>query len=688
MGNKIKIYLCDFVHNYLGVGTYMFPLNIGYIASYAKKCFPDELDVALFKYPKDFIDRFKADTPSIVAFSHYTWSADLNKKVSRWVKAIAPESTIVFGGPNIDHSEEGYKQFFISYDAADFYVPYQGEIPFANLLRKIIEKDLKISVLNNQAIDGVIYYDKNEDKVIKGNDVPIIDDLSIVPSPYLTGLLDEFFNTPLIPIMETNRGCPYTCTFCAQGVSSHNRLVFFDLNRVKDEAQYIAFKARNTNILNFADSNFGIAERDIDIAKYLVKLREKSCYPRKFNTNWTKNQPRLFEIAKILTNSSLIVSLQSLDGSVLKNVKRINVQLSVFRDIVDKINAIGGISGTEIILGLPGETKESHINTIRKLFDWDVSYVICYNALLLNGTEMSLDRENGTFVTKTKFRLLDNAFGKYEGMLSFETEEGIRSTPAISEEEILYFRPVHLLIQFLWNYRFYFDLLKYFQSLRINPLDYILKLMDSASVDTAPEKVRKIFSELKQDIENEWFDSQESLYEYYSQPECFKLLEEGRYGKINGRYIYRILLEAREAFEKYLYQVAGDYLSACQSKKTVLKDLLNYMSSSIIDFTSLWSGIIREKTVYCKYDILAWKSSGYKKNLEGFYSEGGIKYTFYLPEEQIHSINILLKQYAHGNKNVTLRKMSEFMDITDFFYKVSYHKDNETIDTVMQSQET
>lgn len=36
---KIKIYLCDFVQDYLGTGTYMFPLNIGYLAAWANKFF-------------------------------------------------------------------------------------------------------------------------------------------------------------------------------------------------------------------------------------------------------------------------------------------------------------------------------------------------------------------------------------------------------------------------------------------------------------------------------------------------------------------------------------------------------------------------------------------------------------------------------------------------------------------------
>ena len=41
------------------------------------------------------------------------------------------------------------------------------------------------------------------------------EDLNDIPSPYLNGLLDPFLDQPYIPLLETNRSCPYRCTFCA-----------------------------------------------------------------------------------------------------------------------------------------------------------------------------------------------------------------------------------------------------------------------------------------------------------------------------------------------------------------------------------------------------------------------------------------------------------------------------------------
>ena len=44
-------------------------------------------------------------------------------------------------------------------------------------------------------------------------------DVDQIPSPWLTGILDEFFDGRLAPLLETNRGCPFTCTFCAHGTN-------------------------------------------------------------------------------------------------------------------------------------------------------------------------------------------------------------------------------------------------------------------------------------------------------------------------------------------------------------------------------------------------------------------------------------------------------------------------------------
>jgi len=606
-----EVALCDFVHDHSKIGTYTFPLNIGFLATYAKQYNP-EVSFKLFKYAENFVNYLQSNNPDIVGFGTYAWNNKINQRMAQLVKTKNPKTITVFGGPNIDYTPQGTKSFFKECPDADTYITYEGEKPFNILLTKYLDRSLELR------------------KVIT---IPGINDVNEIPSPYLTGLFDPYFDTRLIPIIETNRGCPYRCTYCCQGKASHHHVKYYNIERIKAELKYIAQRVKNTNILLLADANFGINQRDLEIVEYLKELKEKYDYPRKIGMNWAKNQPKLFDIAKTLDMSETVISLQSLDEQVLKNIKRNNIDINIFKDIIKKVNESKGTSGTEIILGLPGETKESHINTLKQLFDWQVSYIVCYNCLILKGSELSEQRETGEFKCKTKFRLIDNAYGLYNNQHIFETEEGIRETDTISEEEILFFRPVHWLIQFLWNYKFYYELLTYLKDKGTNPYDFISYLVTHSK----QSKSWRLFMDFQREAYNEWFDTPQKLEEYYTD-NFFNLKE---FGKMNAKYIFKTITESKEAFENYLLDSAHQF----NDNPKQLEEIMTYLSSRIINF-----------------------------NLEDFDEKqlfyNNHRINLYVPNEQQESIKKLLKQYEHADRIATLRKMSEYMDIKDFFYKV------------------
>lgn len=635
----------------------MFPLNIGFLASYAKKVFGNEVDIELFKYPGDLIKRLKNDPPHILGLSNYTWSANLNNEVSKLAKSLDGRTMVVWGGPNVNQTDDGYGAFFKKNPMVDFYVINEGEIGFANLLERFIENGADIAKSKEGPIDGCAFFNGVP---VCGRRLERIEDLDRVPSPYLTGTLDKFFDYDLIPIVETNRGCPFTCTFCAQGFVSQHKVKLFDINRVLDELDYIADHVNKTNLLCFADANFGISKRDIKIAERIRLLQQTKDYPRRCTINWVKTK-RSIEIAEIMGEATYLVSsLQSLDPVALKNIKRSNIDSKHFREIVDHVNEAGGVSGTEIILALPGETKESHLTSLRTLFGWNVSYIICYNCLLIDGSELTLPEGRKRFELATKFRLIDSAFGQYDDVLSFECEEGIRSTSTMSEEEILFFRPVHWLIQFFWNYRCYFDLMKFIYSKGINPVDFIVAVIENSG--HAPQSVRSIFSDFRDEARNEWFDTPESLRSYYGKPDNFTFIREGGVGKMNGKYTWRVILECKRDFDSYIGSLASGMLPACKSE---IADLVKFASYALLDFSNgIDFGATREVTF--EHDILAWRENGYegdlikKKNNSFFYFSG----------EKEKALNVLLDQYRHQNMNVTMRKMTEHMRITDLYYDV------------------
>ena len=136
---KITVYLCDLFHDYLGPGNYSFPLNIGFLASYIKKFYSDSLEIKLFKSPDKFLNALDSKPPDVIGFSHYTWGADLNFRMSKIAREKNQDVIITFGGPNLDYTKEGMEKFFFENPHADFYIPFQGEKPFKLLIEKVLD---------------------------------------------------------------------------------------------------------------------------------------------------------------------------------------------------------------------------------------------------------------------------------------------------------------------------------------------------------------------------------------------------------------------------------------------------------------------------------------------------------------------------------------------------------------------
>ena len=87
------------------------------------------------------------------------------------------------------------------------------------------------------------------------------------PSPYLNGMLDPFLEMGQIPLFETNRGCPYECTFCTWGIAAFNKVRRYPIDRVFSELEYVAGNFPSLPAWIIADGNFGILKRDVEIAK-------------------------------------------------------------------------------------------------------------------------------------------------------------------------------------------------------------------------------------------------------------------------------------------------------------------------------------------------------------------------------------------------------------------------------------
>lgn len=671
MSKKLTVYLGDLVHNSVVKGPFTMPLNIGCIASYAKKKFNQEIDIKLFKYPLHLLDAVREKPPHILALANYVWNENLNYNIIKYAKARTNKLIAVCGGPNLPIKRDEQEVYLRKKSLIDFYVVNQGEIGFSNIVKKILETCFERKPMMNSSIGGCIFINPENGGLVSGKQEKIPIALDEFPSPYLTGEMDAFFDGNLIPIIETDRGCPFSCTFCAWGKAVNNRVRQFSITRIKEELEYISGRVKNTNLLFIADSNFGIREQSKEIAEHIRRLKLETGYPRSIHLCWTKNSSqRIVEIAEILGNMvEITMSLQSLDKNVLKNIKRSNIRISTFIDLQMHFSQKKIPTKSEVILGLPGETRQSHLDTLKQIVDFGADNIICYNCRMLKGAVLNTHEQKKRYKIGTKYRLFDVGFGKYREIISIEADEVVRSTNTMSSADIEFFRPIHWLIQFMWSFKYYIHLLKFLQTLDINPVDLMaLMILDKNGANPA---VAKLFNDFDHEASDEWFDTREELVQYYSKEKNFKIITGGDFAKLNYKYSFKVLLEMRNEFDHYLIDSAKKILghNIFKSTKEIINNLIRFSQSTCVDFDNDLN-FRRKKQAVFNYDIIAWEQEDYSKPLSNYREKEPVSYLFYIDNSQHNALTSNIKQFWHGNPNKTLCKMSEYMRKKDLFYKV------------------
>ena len=328
-----------------GTNQYWLPYSVGCLVAQAKlhQILTDNFDFHLvFKRenPADVLDRMQE--PAVVCFSMYVWNVSWQLALAKLVRERYPECVLIFGGPSAvpEQLEQGL---------CDVYVDGEGELTFVNIL---------IDYLNNS---------------LDQNHYPIerISDITELPSPFTTGVFDQIVTqeseAKWQAVFETDRGCPYQCTFCDWGGLTHTKIKKFNLEKVFAELEWMA---NNGIVYMFcANANFGIfAERDLLIAKHIRMLADRQdCDFQAVNFQYLKNNTETaMQIEHILGDltKGLTLSRQSDDKNVLEAIKRKNISPEKYSKMVNIGREYNVDTYTEFILPLPLETLESFKNGV------------------------------------------------------------------------------------------------------------------------------------------------------------------------------------------------------------------------------------------------------------------------------------------------------------------------------------
>lgn len=353
----------------------MAPASLGLVMAYAM-----EYEGGRLQARYDFVPMFltdeqrllqRAETASVFIFSNYLWTVEENLKLSAAVKAVNPNSITIHGGPSTPSYEKDCEKFFVENPHVDICVRGEGEWTFADILDKVDITAGNLDVL--EQAPGLTF--RGSQGFVRTPDRDRIADLNTIPSPYLKGLFDEFGSVRAGAVIESNRGCPYGCTFCDWGSATLSKVRRFDMDRVYAELEWSA--KHQIEDASIADANFGMLERDVDIALKIADLRRQYGFPRSVPINYAKNQVRylrkiieIFAEVDILTEG--LVSLQSMDATTLKVIDRSNIKIDKYHEISDEFRRAKLPLAADIMMGLPGSTRASFTSDLQKCADMDI----------------------------------------------------------------------------------------------------------------------------------------------------------------------------------------------------------------------------------------------------------------------------------------------------------------------------
>jgi len=424
----------------------------------------------IFRTPEGVEREFnKMVNPGVLGITLYEWNKNRSLLLARLTKNKFPNCLIVFGGPSVPQKKA--HDFLNEHFFIDVLCFGEGESNFLEILRRIKQGGSFGGIPN-------IAYRESEAVVVSSTPYTPLSPINY-PSPSLMGLFDQCIEQleeaglSKNLAWETNRGCPFSCTFCDWGSYTQQKIRPFDEERLFSELEWIG---ENIEELHLCDANFGILPRDYQIAVKLAEMARKKAKLSSVLLAFTKNaSDRSLKIGKILYEAGLLrtgvtLSLQSHSKPVSRNIKRQNISIERYKAAQDFCNREKIPHYTELIIPLPGETYESFLKGLEVTLEGEPSQLRVWPLQLYPNSEISDP------MTIRKFNMKVEKWPLSEGANSDENEyaDTVIETSDMSHKEFLKAKKISEMVDYLYFGKWVYYLGQYFKRKTKFPIVYLL----------------------------------------------------------------------------------------------------------------------------------------------------------------------------------------------------------------------
>lgn len=338
------------------------PLGIGYIAAFLKReNFTVKILDGTFRSEKEVVSEIERSRPRIVGiyamFSMEKESITVARKTRRMVDLL------VAGGPLPTVDPSSFVEDF------DIVVVGEGENTMLDIARSYLNKG------DVRRVQGIIFKDCNG--IVRTANREPIANIDSIPFParelFDNDAYKEYYSSHFgysMTSMISSRGCPFSCDFCSKPV-------FGDSFRSRSPENIVgemeAVLGLGYDTIWFADDCFTISkDRVIKICDEINR--------RGLNIKWqclSRVDSLDSELASRMSKagcSRIYLGIEAGDDRILK-VMRKDIELQTARNAVYDVNSANIETGAFFIIGYPGESDDTVLNTIRFATSLPLDYV-------------------------------------------------------------------------------------------------------------------------------------------------------------------------------------------------------------------------------------------------------------------------------------------------------------------------
>jgi len=294
-------------------------------------------EFTIHERPIDIAEKLIEYAPKIIGFSVYIWNVEEISETVTILKQIAPQITIILGGPEVSHLPD--KPELV--DLADYVIQGSGEISFKTLCEQILNKQKPL----NKAIEG------------------IAESLDKLKLPY------EFYNDEDIKnriiYVEASRGCPFKCEFCLSSLDKTSKP--FELGPFLEEMERLYQRgARN---FKFIDRTFNLkVSTSVAIMEFFLDRMTEGLYLH-FEVIPDNLPEKLKQTLMRFPDNSLQfeIGVQTFDPEIQTLISRKQNNEKTKENLLWLREHTGAHIHADLIFGLPADTLDNFGESFNQL---------------------------------------------------------------------------------------------------------------------------------------------------------------------------------------------------------------------------------------------------------------------------------------------------------------------------------